>query len=345
MIGSVIEKCLEMKLMTNRMSILNKKNNLIIRDFEKSDYPGIAEVNKSVFPDKATTAEEYSEFDQKRHKKCKHRRWVATVDDAVVGTGTYTQNIYQYHPHKFKIWIVVNPDFQNQKIGTNLYNQIYAALEEFDPISILTEARDDMSYAIRFLQSRGFEEFQRYSEPHLEIASFDFTPYKSLEQKLNSRGIEIKTMRQLENDPGRDRKLYELDNEIAADLPDEETFTPISFETFEKQCLKASYTLPDAYFVAVDGDKYIGTSAVNKYQAEKDLDTGITGVTREYRRKGIATCLKVKTIEYAKRHNYAKICTDNQSTNEPMLNLNNRLGFIKKYDWICVRKVLRYSSD
>jgi len=328
-------------LQKNKVSILSKINNLKIRDFEKSDYQGIVEVFNSVYPDKAATAEEYIEQDQNRHKKCKHRRWVAVADETIVGTGTYTQNVYQYHPDKYKIWAVVRPEYQNKKIGSKLYDQIIESLEQFDPISMITEARDDMPEAIRFLQSRGFEEFQQYTEPYLEVASFDFTPYESLEAELNSNGIEIKTMRELESDPDRDRKLFELDNEIAADLPDEETLTPLDYESFEKSCLKASYRVPDAYFVAVDGDQYIGLSTLNKFKAEKDLYTGLTGVKRDYRRRGIATCLKVKAIEYAREHNYTKIGTDNQSTNKPMLDLNSKLGFKEQFNWICLRKILR----
>ena len=320
---------------------MSEINILIIRDFEKSDYPGIPEIFNSVYPDKVATAEDYIEQDQNRHKKCKHRRWVAVADDSIIGTGTYTQNIYQYHPHKFKIWIGLKPEYQNKGIGSKLYDQISEALKQFDPISIITETRDDMPHAVRFLLSREFKEFQKYSEPYLDVNSFDFTPYKSLEQKLNSNGIEIKTIRELESDPKRDRKLFELDNEIARDLPDEETSTPLDYESFEKTCLNATYIVPEAYFVAIDGDQYIGLSTLHKHKAEEDLEIGLTGVKRDYRRLGIATCLKIKAIEYAKKHQYSRIETENQSGNKPMLELNKRLGFKEKYVWLCFRKIFR----
>ncbi len=324
---------------------MSKINNLIIRDFEKSDYQGIVEVFNSVYLDKASTADDYIEQDQNRHKKCRHRRWVAIFDDTIIGTGTYTQNIFQYHPHKFKIWIALKPEYQNKGVGSKLYVKICDDLQQFDPISIITEARDDMPHASRFLLSRGFEEFQKYSEPYLDVDSFDFTPYETLERKLNSNGIVIKTMRELESDSQRDRKLYELDNEIARDLPDEETFTPLDYESFEKTCLKVTYIVPEAYFIAVDGDQYIGLSTLNKHKAEKNMETGLTGVKGDYRRLGIATCLKIKAIAYAKKHQYSKIETENQTGNKPMLELNNKLGFKEKYVWLCYKKVLRNSTE
>ncbi|MCP4703871.1 MAG: GNAT family N-acetyltransferase, partial [candidate division Zixibacteria bacterium] len=132
--------------------------------------------------------------------------------------------------------------------------------------------------------------------------------------------------------------------EIAADMPDEDGFTKLDYETYRKENLEASYTNPDSYFIALENGNYIGVSVLFKFKQNKDLYTGLTGVRRPYRRRGIATCLKVKAIEYAKKHNFAKIGTDNQSTNKPMRDLNDKLGFKKQYDWICYKKVIRQEN-
>jgi len=283
--------------------------------------------------------EEFIEFDTNRNKKCKHRRWLAIIDNKIVGTGVYTQEIWQYHPEKFYIWMMVHPEYQNIGVGSKLYDRIWKSLEKFNPISINTDARNDMPQADRFIVARGYKSFQRYAEPHLEVESFDFAPYESLERKLNSEGIIIKTMRELESDPDRNHKIYEMDQEIAEDMPDEDGFTRLDYETYRKENLEASYTVPESYFIALDNGNYIGVSVLFKFKQNKNLYTGLTGVRRPYRRRGIATCLKVKAIEYAKQNNYAKIGTDNQSTNIPMRDLNDKLGFKKKFDWICYKKV------
>ncbi len=331
------------------MTLINQnkkqKPDIIIRDLDKIEYQEIADINNAIYSDRPLTVEEYHEFDKNRNKKCKHRRWVALIDEKIVGTGLYEQDIWQYHPHKFHVWIMVLPEYQNMGIGSKLFDQIMENLKPFDPISINTEARNDMKHAFAFLESKGLKSFQRYSEPHLEVDSFDFNPYESLEKKLNSEGIIVKTMRELESDPDRNRKIHEMNQEIEQDMPDEEGFTPVDFETFVKESIEASYMLPDAYFVALDGNNYIGVSTLLKFQASNDLYTSLTGVRRPYRRRGIATCLKVKAIEYAKQNNYAKIGTDNQSTNKPMRDINNKLGFKKQYDWICYRKVFRNETD
>jgi GNAT superfamily N-acetyltransferase len=96
--------------------------------------------------------------------------------------------------------------------------------------------------------------------------------------------------------------------------------------------------LPDAYFVAVDGERYVGLSALWTSQVRKDeLMTGLTGLTgtlREYRRRGIAVALKLKGIAWARDHGYQWIKTWNATTNAGVLAINQQLGFVKQPAWI-----------
>ena len=52
-----------------------------------------------------------------------------------------------------------------------------------------------------------------------------------------------------------------------------------------------------------------------------------TGVIPEYRGRGIATALKVKTILHAREVGVSEILTQNDSENEPMLAINRKLGY------------------
>ena len=72
----------------------------------------------------------------------------------------------------------------------------------------------------------------------------------------------------------------------------------------------------------------------------KKLDTGMTGVIRSHRRRGIATLLKYKAIAYGQRHNSEQIVTGNEENN-PMLDLNLQLGFEPIPGWIRYEKIFQ----
>jgi GNAT superfamily N-acetyltransferase len=55
----------------------------------------------------------------------------------------------------------------------------------------------------------------------------------------------------------------------------------------------------------------------------------LTGVRREYRRQGIATTLKLRSIAYARSLGDRILLARNESDN-PMLQLNLSLGFVKE---------------
>jgi len=88
------------------------------------------------------------------------------------------------------------------------------------------------------------------------------------------------------------------------------------------------------YFLAVDGEAYVGLSQL-WYSPEADmLRTGLTGVRRAYRRRGLALALKVRSLAFAKEQGYRRVITENESNNRGMLHINEQLGFIKNPAWL-----------
>jgi mycothiol synthase len=81
----------------------------------------------------------------------------------------------------------------------------------------------------------------------------------------------------------------------------------------------------------------IGQSALMRdAHDELLLRTGLTGVHKAYRRRGIATAMKMRAIEYAstlpRSGQGLRIQTGNAKEN-PMLTLNLQLGFVPQPAW------------
>ena len=149
------------------------------------------------------------------------------------------------------------------------------------------------------------------------------------------QGIEIKTLPELERDPDWKEKLCNLTNHVARDMPFPEEPTPVPLDQYESQTLQSPRLIPELFFVAVDGARFVGLSNLMSDSARADLlHTADTGVHREYRRRGIAVALKVHALAAARARGDREIRTMNETTNHAMLSINDRLGFVRLPAWI-----------
>lgn len=314
-----------------------------IRPFAADDYPDAVSVNNAVFVEYPNTVEEWRYNDDHRDPKCHFARFVAEHDGRIVALAECGHFTGMYHPRKLFVGVTVHPEWRGQGIGTALYDHVTASLEQFSPVALRGNAREDWAHSLRFLAVRGFTEDMRSWESRLDVAAFDPAPYGDAEARAASNGIDITTYAGLAADSGRDRKLYELYNELSRDVPQPEPHTPVTYEWYAERVFQDPGLLPDGWFVAVDRatGQYVGMSQLWHSQASDDLYNGLTGVLRSHRRRGIALALKLRGIAYAKSLGRPVIKTWNESNNRAMLSINEALGFVKQPAWVEFVKVLR----
>ena len=170
----------------------------------------------------------------------------------------------------------------------------------------------------------------------LQVVNFDGSACDGTYERLAQNGIRLITLAQLYGEePEWKRKLRDLRWEIVQDVPSTESFAEPTVEEFEEMVLKDPALDEDAFFVALSADgTFIGMSNLWRNDpAGNRLDTGLTGVIRSHRRRGIATALKMRTIQYAQTCGAETIETSNEE-GSPMLALNLKLGFEPKPAWV-----------
>jgi len=307
--------------------------NLLIRPAQAAtDYPGIAPVLTAEAPGSPTLPEDLVAEDNTRDPNHYHARLVA-IDTAqsnqpIVGTGTLDHDAIAHHPDKYLLDIRVPIDLQGQGIGSTLYDALIQHIQPLHPHQLQTSVWETLTASIQFVQKRGFQETWRRIDSELNVATFDASPYTSLPERLQAQGIQIRTYAQLAFTSGAFKKWGELENALWADVPYGEAVSPTTLPQFAKETLESPYFLPDATFIAIHQDDFIGYANLTDHAPV--FINEMTGVLPAYRRKGLATLLKLHTIRYAQQNNNRNISTTNDSANNAMLALNTKLGFVRQ---------------
>ena len=316
-----------------------------IRPFTENDYDAALAVEMAVWPDYPGTVEEWRFRDAHRDPKCQRERFVAeTMTDnqkSVIGYASYDQHVDMYHPRKFHLNVSVLPEWQGAGIGQRLYDQVVSSVQSLDPLLLRVMTREDKTRSVRFLTERKFVEEMRDWESRLEMAAFDPTVFANAEAQVTDQNITVATLAEVKlRYPDWAQKLFDLDWTITLDMPAPDTLTSPTFEHWEKNTLGSPNLLPDAWFIALDGDNFVGESTLWKESDSVNLNVGATGVRREYRRRGIALALKLRACAFAKSYGCKQIRTWNAQTNRAMLSINESLGFVKQPAWIAYAKTL-----
>ncbi len=317
-----------------------------IRPFQKTDadYEAIAVVRNAIWPDDLFSAEELRYQDEIVDPKYFYERFVVTIDEQIVAFADCHEVWWSYSAGKYRIKIQVQPDYERYELTSRLYEHLMLILQEqapHTPVLLTADTREDKRNKIRFLSERGFEAVMREPISYLDVAAFDEQKFAGAMQKAAQAGIKIQSISQLSPfSPDWKQKLWELRWHILQDVPLPQPRTREPLEEFEKRLHGHPNFSPDAWFIAVDEGEYVAYSnfEVTSTMPEK-LFTGITGVKRSHRRRGIATALKVRGIAFAKAYGAKVIQTENEENN-PMFNLNMHLGFEPAPGWVMFEKDL-----
>jgi GNAT superfamily N-acetyltransferase len=222
-------------------------------------------------------------------------------------------------------WVSVRvlAEYRRRGVGTALFRELSAIARADGKSELVFSARHDDPDSLDYLGNRGFVEALRMRESRLELAeaATSFAPSPGI--ALVPFGVEL------------DEAVYDVALDVARDVPTaQESFEIGSFERWRDDQLPNG-TLRDCSFVAIADGAPIGYAILIAGEDGEGLHC-MTGVGRAWRRQGIALALKQAQIDAAKAAGLRRLRTANAVQN-PMLLVNERLGFRRDVDWLHLR--------
>ncbi len=329
-----------------------------IREFNPVDeeYLACLAVWHASFPDHPpVTLEEARASDRTDGRQDKFKaKFVITLDQALIGSGDVTEPHQLAVQDKMSFSYVIHPDHDalvvdGQPIHWHIEQYVLNLIADRNIDGLLTRAREDKQVMVDWLEAHGYICKMRMPLSTLDIAGFDFGPWQGYVERVEATGIVFHTLAYLKaHDPHWHPKLFKAWAEIYLDVPSPFAAQPKSMDEFNRKLSRPAAT-PELWLIAVDntllphgtrfGD-YAGVTMVNRVPSTPTvLDIALTGVCRSWRRRGIATALKLKSIAMARDLQATRFVTGNAEGN-PMLDINMRLGFELQPGWLDYAKEL-----
>ncbi len=181
------------------------------------------------------------------------------------------------------------------------------------------------------LIAQGFVSIGQMTESHLDLTTID---RQAVQHRIDERqrdNITISTYSALMATPDIDEKLFDLVARVVADAPFAGEKTQLDASTFKSRVIDNPAFPDEGFFLATHNDALIGMSSL--LIRGGFLYSHLTGVQDIFRGHGIATILKWHTIAYGIDHGYDVLRTLNDTQNQAILRLNERLGFQPHSIW------------
>ena len=307
---------------------------LRIKKFTKTDseFKELARIDNLVNHDSINHPDDDKRQWAIRDKSLIRDRLLLYQDSQLIGAMYYSQGRDKNNRTTF-FTLNIDPEYNTQQTRELLYNRMLEEIASFNSNKILTGIYEHPNYDLlkQFLIDNKFKLVQTNREYSCDITKINIEKYRPLIERLEAEGIMFydskEEMREWSN---HYKKLEELIWTYSKDfpIPDGIEHTRIPFEQAMKMQIDFEKNCYGTEIVAVKNEKYIGSTDLEVYPKTEPHKawTGGLGVLKDFRRKGIATAIKIKAIERLLKKGVTEVRTDNEENN-PMYKINIALGF------------------
>jgi GNAT superfamily N-acetyltransferase len=292
----------------------------------ETDLPGISHVCLTCEPGSADTEENIRAQFLCISPGRIERRLVAVEEDAVIGY-CYAGHSAEMPARHFYVWVGVLPEHRCRGLGSALWDAGLDFLRDQGATRLSSETVDNDPAGLAFAQHHEFTIDRNLFHSHLNLETFDESPYLPIIANLEAQGIRFCTLADLPDPPDTNGAFCELNLACVRDIPGEVWDFSTYPAFFQERILGARWFRREGNILAMDGETWVGFATVSLNLEKRSAYNFTTGVIRGYRGRKIALALKVLAARYARQQGALQVDTDNDSFNAPMLAVNRKMGY------------------
>lgn len=295
-------------------------------------------LHELVSPDDPLTMAEWEQRDADFPKDKKKQRHVALRDGEIVGGFVVFESDWNATPDAY-FGSMVDDHLSADEIAAVLA-QTEAVVKAWGGKELHNWVPTRRPQLIEALRSSGYELLQSNAQSELDLTAFDAKPFQEDVDRFDQSELRMVNFLELAEVFPDDwlRRFWNAEYEFFKDVPLPWEHKQGRYEDYEREFNSERKNWPFVWAI-LDGEKIVATTMLFRSDAAPHrFRTGLTAVGRDYRRRGIATAIKVKALLKAIEEGGTVVATDNEDNN-PMLDLNKQLGFRTVYQWEGYKKV------
>jgi GNAT superfamily N-acetyltransferase len=269
-------------------------------------------------------------------------RTIALLGGAPAGYTMRRHPAWAKVPERFtRISAELRPSARTAERLDALYERLEQASRADGTAKVTSWAWEFDALRIGALTKRGFREERRERFWELDLVEGRdriTTMAKESRARMTQEGIRVLTLGD-DTDPKKFEKLKRMSDEAESDVPSTVPHVPFEMNEFMKWFESPALRM-DRIWIARDGDDIVGISMLAYPPVRGVVATDWTGMARKARGRGIARALKCETLTQAIALGVDRVRTDNDSTNAPILHINETMGYRRRPDMVQYLKVL-----